>query len=109
MHFCVFPRACLPPTPTLQLSFPFLGSDRSWARSKGEVGGDGLEEIEHLVSGLNGCVSLRASGCQMMDEVGTIHHPPEHKAQVPSPQPPTLIPPSSLPSTFAHSGLAPAP
>lgn len=56
-----------------------MGAER-WARGKGEFGGDGLEEIEHLVSGLNGHVSRRASGCQMMDGVGTILHPPEHRA-----------------------------
>lgn len=84
---------------------------RSWARGEGEgeVGGDGSEEIEHSVSGLNGRVSQRASGCQMMDGVGAILHPPEHRAPAPPfPQPPTLIPPSSLQSTFPHSGLGPS-
>ena len=60
---------------------------RNQARGEGEVGGDGLEEIERSVSGLNGYVSQRASGCQMMDGVGAILHPPEHRA-------PALGPPS---------------
>ena len=64
-----------------------------------------MEEIEHSVSGLNGRVSPGASGCQMMDGMDTILHPPEHRAPAPSPQPPTSIPPSSLQSTFLHSGL----
>lgn len=55
-----------------------------------------MEEMEHSVSGLNGCVSLGAGSCQMMDGMDTILHPPEHRAPVP---------PSSLQSTFLHSGL----
>lgn len=82
VQFSVFPRAC---SPQRQLPLPFLGSERSWARGKGEVGGDGSEEIEHSVSGLNGHVSRRASGCQMMDGVGTSLHPPEHRALAPLP------------------------
>ena len=101
------PKGFLQPTPPppTQLRLPILGSERSWAGGKGKVGGDGLEEIEHSLSGLNGRVSLGASGCQMMDGMDTILHPREHRAPAPSPQPPTSIPPSSLQSTFLHSGL----
>lgn len=110
---CPFFSACsqglftTPSSPQLQL--PILGSERSWAGGKGKVGGDGSEEIEHSVLGLNGRVSPGASGCQMMDGVDTILHPPEHRAPAPCPQPPTPIPPSSLQSTFLHSGLGSPP
>lgn len=77
-------------------------------QGEGEVGGDGSEEIEHLGPGLNGRVSLRASGCQMMDGVGAILHPSEHRAPAPSSKPPTPIPASCLQSTFPHSGLGPS-
>lgn len=107
VHFCVFPRACLPSAHP-QWPLPLLSSERRWARGEGEVGGDGSEEIEHLVPGLNGHVSPRASGCQMMDGAGAILHPSEHRAPAPSSEPPTLIPAIGLQSTFPHSGLGPS-
>lgn len=104
VHFCV-PKGLFPAP---QLPLPLLGSERSWARGKGEVGGDGSEEIEHSVSGLNGHVSRRASGCQMMDGVGTILHPPEHRALAPLPPTTQPIPPSSLGAPSPTLAWAPA-
>lgn len=77
MHSCVFPRA-FSTTAHPQLPLPLLSSE-------GEVGGDGSEEIEHLGLGLNGHVNPRASGCQMMDGVGTGLQRPST-----GPQPPSL-------------------
>ena len=108
----MLPRAFYNPPSSPQLQLPILGSERSWARGKGKVGGDGSEEIEHSVLGLNGRVSPGASGCQMMDVVDTILHPPEHRAPAPLPttthsNPP--LPRSLQPRTFLHSGLGPPP
>ena len=107
----MLPRAFYKPSPSPQPQLPILGSERSWAGGKGKVGGDGSEEIEHSVLGLNGRVSLGASGCQMMDGVDTILHPLEHRAPAPLPTTTHSNPPlpRSLQSTFLHSGLGPAP
>lgn len=59
---------------------PPLEGSESWVRGEGEAGANGLEEIERPVSGLNGHVSQRAGGCQMMDGVGTSLHPLEPQA-----------------------------
>lgn len=86
------PKGFLQPRP------PPSCSSQSWVLrgvgpgARARLGGDGLEEIEHSVLGLNGRVSPEASGCQMMDGVDTILHPPEHRAPAPCPQPPTPIP-----------------
>lgn len=78
-------------------------------QGEGEVGGDGSEEIEHLGLGLNGHVSPRASGCQMMDGVGTgLHQTSTGPCPTPFSEPPTLIPARDLQSTFPHSGLGPS-
>ena len=106
LFLCVFPRAFYNPPPSPNpAAAPNPGFREELGRGQGQGWGDGLEEIEHSVSGLNGRVSPGASGCQMMDGMDTILHPPEHRAPAPSPQPPTSIPPSSLQSTFLHSGL----
>lgn len=101
---CVFPRAC-PPTAHPSAAAPTPEFQEEVGQGEGEVGGDGSEEIEHLGPGLNGHVSPRASGCQVMNGVGAILHPSEHRAPAPSSKPPTLISGSSLQSTFPHSGL----
>ena len=73
---CPFFSACsqglFTTTPLPLAVAPNPGFREELAGGKGKVGGDGLEEIEHSVSGLNGCVSPGAGGCQMMDGMDTI-------------------------------------